>query len=51
MAKEKAVKAPADDFDKILDGLEKQFGDGNIFNGEEAALKDVFIQFDAPRLT
>ena len=51
MAKEKATSVKADDFDKILDKLEQQFGEGNIFNGEAASLKDVFIQFDAPRLT
>ena len=51
MAKEKTTVKQADDFDKILDGLEKQFGEGNIFNGEDAALKDKTIQFDAPRLT
>lgn len=52
MTKEKVVNSAAkDDFDKILDGLEKQFGEGNIFNGEEAFLKDKFIQLSAPRLT
>ena len=52
MAKEKTTtKTSTDDFDKILDGLEKQFGEGNLFNGDEAALKDHFIQLGAPRLT
>lgn len=50
MAKEK-VTNKADDFDKIMNQLESQFGEGNIFNGEAATLKDEFIQFDAPRLT
>lgn len=52
MAKEKiASSSSKDDFDKILDGLEKQFGEGNIFNGEDAFLKDKKITFSAPRLT
>lgn len=48
MAK-KALSA-TDDFDKILDGLEKQFGEGNIYNGEDAFLKDKRILLSAPRL-
>lgn len=51
MAKEKVTSVPKDDFDKILDGLEKQFGEGNIYNGEDAYLKDKKIMFSAPRLT
>lgn len=52
MAKEKIASSNSkDDFDKILDGLEKQFGEGNIFNGEDAFLKDKKITFSAPRLT
>ena len=51
MAKEKTAAPKADDFDKILDGLEKQFGDGNIFNGEDALLKDKRIMLSAPRLS
>lgn len=50
MAKEKVV-AKEDDFDKILSGLEKTFGDGNIFNGNEALAKDKKIMLSAPRLT
>lgn len=50
MAKEK-IAASKDEFDKILGDLEKQFGEGNIFNGEEAKLKDKKITFSAPRLT
>ena len=48
MAKEKNTNK-VDDFDKIMNQLESQFGEGNIFNGEAATLKDEFIQFDAPR--
>ena len=51
MAKEKTAAPKADDFDKILDSLEKQFGEGNIFNGKEALLKDKRIMLSAPRLT
>lgn len=51
MAKEKTAASKADDFDKILDSLEKQFGEGNIFNGNEALLKDKRIMLSAPRLT
>mgnify|MGYP002622073064 CR=1 FL=1 len=51
MAKEKTAAPKADDFDKILDSLEKQFGEGNIFNGNEALLKDKRIMLSAPRLT
>ena len=56
MAKEKttaakAAKPVADEFDKILDGLEKQFGDGNLFNGDAALLRDKRIQLSAPRLS
>lgn len=51
MAKEKKVaSASSDDFDKILDSLDKQFGEGNIFNGEDAFLKDKRIMLSAPRL-
>lgn len=49
MAKEKTA-AVKDDFDKILDGLDKQFGEGNIFNGNEAMLHDETIMLSAPRL-
>lgn len=41
----------AEDFDKILSGLEAQFGNGNIFNGNEALLQDKRIQLSAPRLS
>lgn len=51
MAKEKATTSKADDFDKILDSLDKQFGEGNIFNGDEALLKDKRIMLTAPRLS
>lgn len=51
MAKEKTSSAGKDDFDKILDGLEKQFGEGNIFNGEDASLKDKKISLSSPRLS
>ena len=46
----KKVTAVVDDFDKILDNLEKQFGEGNIYNGEDAMLKDKRILTSAPRL-
>lgn len=51
MAKEKAAAPKADEFDKILDSLDKQFGEGNIFNGKEALLKDKKIMLSAPRLS
>ena len=51
MAKEKATTSKADDFDKILDSLDKQFGEGNVFNGDEALLKDKRIMLSAPRLS
>lgn len=46
----KKASFATDDFDKILDGLEKQFGEGNIYNGEDAFLKDKRILTSAPRL-
>lgn len=49
--KEVAKTKKADDFDSILNGLEKQFGEGNIYNGKEALLKDKRILFTAPRLS
>lgn len=57
MAKEKAEKAEKakkpekDEFDAVIGGLQKDWGEGNLFNGEEAALKDKRVLLSAPRLS